>query len=314
MRPAPTPLRFGYGTNGFTNHRLADILAVLADLGYDGVALTLDHAHLDPYADDLSRRVAVLARNLARHGLDITIETGAPYLLNPWGKHLPTLMSDGSELRIDLLRRALRIAADLGSPTVHLCSGPPPDGLPEEDAWKRLAAGVETVLRTAERYGVALAFEPEPYMFVDTVERCLDLAERVGGHELFGITLDVGHAHCVEERSVLDCVRLAAPRLRNTQIEDMRRGIHQHLEFGTGEIDFPSVLAALRDLGHRGLVSVEIQGGALDAPDVARRSIEFLRAAAGQARSRRCVTGPEGWTASAATGARAGVRAGIEAP
>ena len=34
----------------------------------------------------------------------------------------------------------------------------------------------------------------------------------------------------------------------------------------TGEIDFPPVLAALTDLGHRGLVSVEIQGGALDAP------------------------------------------------
>lgn len=303
MRPAPTPLRFGYGTNGFTNHRLTDILAVLADLGYDGVALTLDHAHLDPYADDLSRRVAVLARHLERHGLDITIETGAPYLLNPWGKHLPTLMSDGSELRIDLLRRALRVAADLGSPTVHLCSGPAPDRLHEEDAWKRLAAGVETVLQTAERYGVALAFEPEPYMFVDTVERCLDLAERVGGHELFGITLDVGHAHCVEERSVLDCVRLAAPRLRNTQIEDMRRGLHQHLEFGAGEIDFPPVLAALRDLGHRGLVSVEIQGGTLDAPDVARRSIEFLRAATGQE------PGPDGKPRPLPT-----PRAGIEAP
>ncbi|GGZ69711.1 sugar phosphate isomerase/epimerase family protein [Streptomyces bluensis] len=303
MRHPPTPLRFGYGTNGFTNHRLTDILAVLADLGYDGVALTLDHAHLDPYADDLSRRVAVLARHLERHGLDITIETGAPYLLNPWGKHLPTLMSDGSELRIDLLRRALRVAADLGSPTVHLCSGPAPDRLHEEDAWKRLAAGVETVLQTAERYGVALAFEPEPYMFVDTVERCLDLAERVGGHELFGITLDVGHAHCVEERSVLDCVRLAAPRLRNTQIEDMRRGLHQHLEFGAGEIDFPPVLAALRDLGHRGLVSVEIQGGTLDAPDVARRSIEFLRAATGQE------PGPDGKPRPLPT-----PRAGIEAP
>ncbi|MPY62629.1 sugar phosphate isomerase/epimerase family protein [Streptomyces spongiae] len=279
MRPPPTPLRFGYGTNGFTNHRLTDALTVLADLGYDGVALTLDHGHLDPYADDLRRRVAVLARHLSRHGLDVTVETGAPYFLDPWGKHLPTLMSDGSELRIDLLRRALRIAADLGSPTVHLCSGPAPDRLPEEDAFKRLAAGVETVLETAARYGVALAFEPEPYMFVDTVERCLELAERVGGHELFGITLDLGHAYCVEERSLLDCVRLAAPRLRNVQIEDMRRGVHQHLEFGAGEIDFPPVLAALRDLGHRGLVSVEIQGGSLDAPDIARRSIEFLRAA-----------------------------------
>ena len=286
MRPPPTtpptspstPLKFGYGTNGFTHHRLSDVLVVLADLGYDGVALTLDHGHLDPYADDLPRRVSDLARQLGRHGLDVTVETGAPYFLDPWGKHLPTLMSDGSEPRVDLLRRALRIAADLGSPTVHLCSGPAPDGLPERDAWKRLAAGVETVLEAAETYGVALAFEPEPYMFVDTVERCLHLAQLIGGHELFGITLDIGHAHCVENRSVLDCVHDAAPLLRNVQIEDMRRGIHQHLELGAGEIDFPPVLDALRAMNHRGLISVEIQGGSLDAPDVARRSIESLRA------------------------------------
>lgn len=281
MTPPPTaPLRFGYGTNGFTNHRLGDVLAVLADLGYDGVALTLDHGHLDPYADDLPRKVAAVARDLARYGLDVTVETGAPYLLDPWGKHHPTLMSDGAERRIDLLRRAVRVAADLGSPTVHLCSGPAPDdGQPERDAWKRLAAGVEPVLEVAGEYGVSLAFEPEPYMFVDTVERCLELAEMVGGHELFGITLDIGHAHCVEARSVLECVRLAAPRLLNVQIEDMRRGVHQHLDLGTGEIDFPPVLAALRDLGHRGLVSVEIQGGSLDAPEAARRSLDFLRAA-----------------------------------
>ncbi|MER6128058.1 sugar phosphate isomerase/epimerase family protein [Streptomyces sp. NPDC001795] len=279
MPTPPAPLRFGYGTNGFTHHRLGDVLAVLADLGYDGVALTLDHVHLDPYADDLPRRVTALSKKLARYGLDVTVETGAPYLLDPRGKHLPTLMSDGAELRIDLLRRAVRIAADLGSPTVHLCSGPGPEGLPEADSFKRLAAGVGTVLETAEKYGVALAFEPEPYMFVDTVERCLHLAELVGGHDGFGLTLDIGHAYCVEDQPLLDCLQLAAPRMLNVQIEDMRRGVHRHLEFGTGEIDFPPVLTALRELGHRGLVSVEIQGGALDAPEVARRSLEFLRAA-----------------------------------
>ncbi|MBO4260729.1 sugar phosphate isomerase/epimerase family protein [Streptomyces griseorubiginosus] len=280
MEPPPTPLKFGYGTNGFTHHRLDAVLGILADLGYDGVALTLDHIHLDPYADDVSRRVTDLARTLARYGLDITVETGAPYLLDHRGKDLPTLMSEPDGRRTDLLRRAVRIAADLGSPTVHLCSGPAQDGLAETDAFKRLADGLARVLETAQRYGVALAFEAEPYMFVDTVERCLRLAELLGGHDLFGITLDIGHAHCVEERPVLECVRLAAPRLLNVQIEDMRRGVHQHLEFGAGEIDFPPVLAELRALGHRGLVSVEIQGGALDAPEVARRSIDFLRAAA----------------------------------
>ncbi|RME76542.1 MAG: sugar phosphate isomerase/epimerase, partial [Planctomycetota bacterium] len=41
-------LAFAYNTNGFAHHRLEDCLALLADLGYDGVALTLDVHHLDP--------------------------------------------------------------------------------------------------------------------------------------------------------------------------------------------------------------------------------------------------------------------------
>ncbi|MGW2047192.1 sugar phosphate isomerase/epimerase family protein [Streptomyces sp. NPDC001858] len=273
-------LRFGFGTNGFTNHRLDDVLAVLADLGYDSVGLTLDHGHLDPFAPDLPRQVTALARRLEQLGLAVVIETGAPYLLDPWHQHLPTLMSaPGAERRVDLLARAVRIAADLGSPVVHLCSGPAPEGVSADEAWKRLTAGCEEALDIARAHGVALGFEPEPYMFVDTVERVLELRGRLGDPEGFGVTLDIGHAHCVDDLPLLDCVALAAPHLVNVQIEDMRRGVHRHLELGTGEIDFPPVLAALKASGYRGPVSVEIQGAALDAPEVARRSLEFLKAA-----------------------------------
>ncbi|MCX5365671.1 sugar phosphate isomerase/epimerase [Streptomyces sp. NBC_00124] len=283
MTPIPGPsdrLRYGFGTNGFACHRLDDVLTVLADLGYDSVGLTLDHGHLDPYAADLPRQVDRLARRLDRLGLAVMVETGAPYLLDPWHKHHPTLMSDSdAERRVDLLARAVRIAADLGAPAVHLCSGPAPRDMPEDEAWKRLTAGCEEVLEIAGEHGVALGFEPEPYMFVDTVQRVLDLRRRLGDPDLFGITLDIGHAHCVEEPSLLDCVAAAAPHLVNVQIEDMRRGVHEHLELGAGEIDFPPVLAALKASGYRGPVSVEIQGASLDAPDVARRSLEFLQAA-----------------------------------
>lgn len=70
-----------------------------------------------------------------------------------------------------------------------------------------------------------------------------------------------------------------APHLVNVQIDDMRRGVHEHLEFGTGEIDFPPVLRALIDGGYRGLVAVELPRHSHAAPTVARESLAFLRAA-----------------------------------
>jgi sugar phosphate isomerase/epimerase len=59
----------------------------------------------------------------------------------------------------------------------------------------------------------------------------------------------------------------------------MRRGVHEHLEFGAGEIDFPPVLRALIDSGYGGLVSVELPRHSHAAPEVARRSLAFLRKA-----------------------------------
>ncbi|TVT48885.1 sugar phosphate isomerase/epimerase [Amycolatopsis rhizosphaerae] len=273
--------RFGYGTNGFANHRLGDALRVLADLGYHGVALTLDHQHLDPFGADLPRRVAAVAADLDRLGLAVVVETGARYLLDPWHKHAPTLLGPGRERRISFLRRAVEIAAELGAEAVSFWSGVKPDDLPGATAWDRLTAGCAAVLETAERHGVRLGFEPEPGMLVSDLDGYETLAARLGEPERFGLTLDIGHCRCNEYAPVPDCVRRAAPRLVNVQIDDMRRGVHEHLEFGAGEIDFPPVLDALGSVGYRGLVSVELPRDSHAAPAIARESLAFLRQAAG---------------------------------
>ena len=70
-------LRIAYNTNGVANHRFEDALALIADSGYDGVALTLDVHHLDPYAPDLRGRATTLARWLRKRNLGLVIETGA---------------------------------------------------------------------------------------------------------------------------------------------------------------------------------------------------------------------------------------------
>src|SRR5262249_55507649 len=99
----------------------------------------------------------------------------------------------------------------------------------------------------------------------------------------FGLTLDIGHCRCLEEAPVPDCVTRAAPYLVNVQIDDMRRGVHEHLEFGTGEIDFPPVLRALTTGGYRGLVAVEPPRHGHAAVSVARESLAFLHDALAKA-------------------------------
>ncbi|WP_117214938.1 TIM barrel protein [Allorhizocola rhizosphaerae] len=267
-------LRFGYGTNGFANHRLDDALAVIAELGYAGVALTLDHAHLDPFQPYLLKQVDAVATALHHHGLAVVIETGARYLLSPRRKHAPTLLDDDADVRIDFLRRAIDIAADLEAEAVSFWSG-----VSTVDRWDRLVSGCAAVVEHAGRRGVKLGFEPEPGMVVDTIERWARLREDLGAPPEFGLTLDIGHCRAVEPHDVPDCVRLAGPHLVNVQIDDMRRGVHEHLEFGEGEIDFPPVLAALAEAGYTGLVAVELPRHSHDAPGVAARSIGFLRAA-----------------------------------
>ncbi|PTA47109.1 sugar phosphate isomerase/epimerase [Micromonospora sp. RP3T] len=281
-RPAPEPgrLRFGYGTNGFANHRLDDALAVLADLGYVGVALTLDHDHLDPFASGLAGRVAAVRRRLDALGLAVVIETGARYLLDPWHKHAPTLLHDDSARRIEFLRRAVRIGADLGAEAVSCWAGVRPPEVPPSVAWERLVAGCATVCAEAAAAGVPLGFEPEPGMLVEDIAGWRRLRDALDAPPGFGLTLDIGHCRCLEPLPVPDCVAAVADHLVNVQIDDMRRGVHEHLEFGTGEIDFPPVLAALADAGYHGLVAVELPRHSHAAPTVAARSLDFLRAAA----------------------------------
>ncbi|MET9800574.1 sugar phosphate isomerase/epimerase family protein [Streptomyces sp. NPDC006368] len=289
MSTPTSGLRFGYGTNGLTDLRLDDALALLADLGYDGVGLTLDHMHLDPLAADLAARTGKVARRLDELGLGVTVETGARYVLDPRRKHGPSLLDpdpDGRTARARLLLRAVRVAADLGAHAVHCFSGVTPDGTTTSTAWKLLAESLTPVLDAAAAARVPLAIEPEPGHLLATLDDFHHLRHTLGdpAPHLLGLTLDIGHCQCLEPAPPADCVRAAAPWLHHVQIEDMRRGVHEHLPFGDGEIDFPPVLEALTTIGYQGLTVVELPRHSHAGPELARASIEFLRAKGAPAR------------------------------
>lgn len=272
-------LRFAYNTNGAANHRLDDALHLIADAGYDGVALTLDHHHLDPFADDWAReaeRVGALLRSL---GLGSVIETGARYLLDPRDKHEPTLVTadpEGRERRVTFLARALEIAAVLNAETVSFWAGVPKPGVAQGDALDWLDAGLGKVVEHAARTGIPVSLEPEPGMLIETVADYSRLAER---HPDLRLALDTGHCLVTHDIAPDAAVRAYADRLGTVAVEDMRRGDHTHLPFGQGDMDIPAILTALESIGFDKLVCVELSRESPRAHQAIPESIAYLRAA-----------------------------------
>lgn len=256
--PVPVPVALLTGT-------LEDKLAKAAQMGAQGVELMV----ADPAALD----AAGIRALLIRHGLQAAaVGSGAVALT----AGLTLLHADASkaaqaEAR---LRDLVEFAAAVGAPLVTIGSfrgrlagyGP--------GARERLVAVLRAAALYAGERGVRLALEPlNRYEsdVVNTAEQGLALAQEVG-HPALGLLLDTYHVN-IEESSWTEPFRrlMAAGLLWHVHLGDNNR-----LAPGRGLIDFPAVVATLRQVGYDGFLSAEL----LARPDpdtAARETLAYMR-------------------------------------
>jgi sugar phosphate isomerase/epimerase len=292
--------RLAYNTNGLAHHRILDALDLLAELGYEGVSITPDVGELDLYRLDRALVGEVRAR-AAEHGLALTIETGARYLLDPRRKHHPTLLDEDPRARsqrVDMLRRSIDLAVDLGADLVSLWSGAAPlsrDGASIhaddaraaqraehelESSWSRLCDGLVIVLDHAQATGVRVAFEPEPGMFIERPCGYAELVARLGSQgRRLGLCLDVGHLLVTRDLPVEDVVRRHASELAHVHLDDIHGSVHEHLMFGRGELDLRAALRSLIEVGYRGLAAVELSRDSHRGAQTAAEALSHVRRA-----------------------------------
>lgn len=272
----------GYNTNGLADHDLPSALRLVAETGYQCIAITLNHHALNPYDPLLPEQLPTISNLLAENNLKTVVETGARYLLDPYTKHHPTLVSPLAgqrQIRIDFLRRSIDIAAELGAECVSFWSGVAPSHSPPEQLMDRLCQALSPVVGHAAEHGVTLAFEPEPGHFIDSMvafERLLS-ALPGGDADLLKLTIDIGHLHCQGEGPIADVLVNWKDRLANLHIEDMNAGVHDHLMFGDGQIDFRPVFTALKQIDYRRPITVELPRHSHVGPQVAAESLAFLQ-------------------------------------
>ena len=287
--------RLAYNTNGLAHHRLLDALRLLAELGYEGVAITPDVGQLDPY--DLKPAQVADARRWAEElGLSLTVETGARFLLDARRKHHPNLLEESPEARgrrVEFLKRCVDLADILGADLVSIWAGAAPDGAtgdPDTDSgaagadpeqiWDRLCEGVEIVLAYSMAAGVQLAFEPEPGMFVERPSGYEELVRRLGAAgDPLGLTLDVGHLLCTGDLPVSDVIRRFANRIVHVHLDDVKDGEHVHRMFGEGDLDLAETQGALLEVGYDGQAAVELSRDGHRGAWAAEEALRHLRAA-----------------------------------
>jgi sugar phosphate isomerase/epimerase len=150
------------------------------------------------------------------------------------------------------------------------------DSADEEAIWGRLAGSLAPVLDHAAIRGMALGFEPEPGMAIDTLARYGRLLDRLERPEHLRLTVDVGHLECMGERPLNARLRPWADRIVNIHVDDMLACRHEHLPLGAGDVDFPPILAAIAAGGYRGALHVELPRQSHRWVETAQQSAAFL--------------------------------------
>lgn len=244
-----------YGVNIFIwsadyNPSVAELFPAIKAGGFDGVEVPIFRP-----ADFQSTH---LRRALEANGLGATAVTVLVEGLN--------IISPDADIR----RRSVADFADkikaIADAGIQVLAGPmysPVGYLPgrrrTSDEWKWAVDAFQSVTPALDSTGASLAIEPlnrfETY-FLNTVADGVALCDEIA-HPRVGMLVDTFHAN-IEEKDIATAYRMAARHLKHVHTCENDRGIP-----GSGHIEWPSIVDAIKSTGYDGWLTIESFGFAL---------------------------------------------------
>ena len=266
--------------------RPEDAVRHLAEIGYSAIELGA-HPQALPPSGLTSARAAAVRQAADDAGLNIAaLNLTSSYLLGET-PHEPSLISPHAALRsmrIELIRRGIAFAAELGTDLVVISSGTSSADITRLTAICHLIDGLEVLVEDAKTAGVRIALKPLPLNLIDGYRAYLEVWHAFESSP-FGLCLDFASAYCAFED--LAVVIADAPALLHVHVADMRDRDGRHLIPGKGEIRIAAALRALRRRSYSGALAVNLPGHSLDparAAQLARAELLKLWPNAGETR------------------------------
>ena len=245
-------MKLGYCTWGMPTVPVDTFIPFLAQLGYDGIELTV----IPGYTTALSLLDATERRRIA--SLLKEYHLALPAIAGH--THMVERDPDTAALHWKRLTAAVDLAIDWAQDGVPPAVDTTVGGTPEQwDELKSLMIDrVGALVRYGEQRGVVIAIEPHVGSMLDTPARVLELLDAVPSPYL-KLNFDISHFN-VMGIPIAESVAALAAHTVHTHVKD-ERGVVPNYEFlipGEGEFDYVAYLHAMREHGYAGFITAEI--------------------------------------------------------
>lgn len=178
-----------------------------------------------------------------------------------------------NEDKFRTVEKAIPIAAAVGTDTVIINGAVRREGEAFEKQWERQINRMKELCRIAEEYEVYLAVEFEPGFVIDNSELLLKAFEQIGS-PILRMNADIGHMF-LQDPDPLASIDKCGPYIVHAHLENMKKGIHNHLVPYEGDMDLTAYLQKLISVGFDGPASLDVYQ--YDYEAVAEKSVEYLK-------------------------------------
>ena len=221
-------IKLSYSTFGLTNLNFLDAINVVDQAGYSGIELSFHRDQFNPF-ELTEEYLATIKKKLETARIKPACVATASHFFTPSRPHEPSLMSPdlaGRKRRIDLVKRGIHVARKLGVSLVTFGSGFIRDehvNNPSVNPRELLVDSINQCVRAIrDDEDIVLLIEPEPGMFIETVEQGIDLVNEINSPR-FKLHLDICHMYCSEHNYVA-ALGQAASYTRYLHISDAQEG------------------------------------------------------------------------------------------
>lgn len=253
-----SPYRKGYSLV-IRQEDLTTTLPAIARAGFQGVEPTFVEGALpSPNLDDPSQGARELASRCSDLGLRIpSMRAGRV----PWWS-IPSPIAREREIALDHTRRALDALALMGGSVLLIVPGARSPEVDYFTHWRRVVEYGRAAGEIARSYGMRIGFENVEAAFPSSLRDWADLIDEIDDPGV-GVYFDAGNVLWLGFGYPEEWIRHLASRIVQLHFKDARfrlagatlhSEIHQILN---GDVNWAGVMAALREIGYEGWISVE---------------------------------------------------------